>query len=86
MKAIIIGLGVTWLIHAIFALIATKDLKDYPLFSNSKKIYWFFLIWLIPFLGSHLFFKNIGYDWNSNNSNDRHSSSGEGTDGGSGGC
>ena len=81
---IVIILGVVGLLHLFIAIIATKDLIEYPLFSTQKKYFWFSLIWLLPFIGSNLYHRSVGYDWNYNKSSS-HSENGEGTDGGSGG-
>ena len=78
---ILIILGFIGLFHIFLAFIATKDIIDYPLFTTRKKTYWLILIWLIPFIGSNLYHRNVGYDWNSDKSVSKYSHEGNDTNG-----
>lgn len=62
----IIGLiGITVLLLIFFNGLATKELIDYPLCSQSKKILWFLLIWFVPILGLIIVHRVLKIGWAS---------------------
>ncbi len=44
--------------HILVSLLFTIELKTIDTYTTKEKIIWFLLIWLIPLIGSYMFYKD----------------------------
>ena len=43
--------GVILIFHLPLAIVASREIIDYPLWQKSTKLAWLILVWLLPYLG-----------------------------------
>ena len=49
----------------ILSLLATSEVLEYPLFSTLEKVFWFLLLWLLPYAGVLVAHRRLGLGWGS---------------------
>ena len=87
----LIVLGFVLVIHMIFAILSTVEIKDNPLYTISRKIIWLCVVWVLPFVGAIIFHKSSGLGWASGSTTGGDTSvsgycDGDGGGSGDGGC
>ena len=59
-EVVFIFLGILMVFHLPIAYFASRELLDYPLWKNNRKIVWLFIVWLTPIIGSVLVHRKLG--------------------------
>ena len=57
-KGLILLIGSVLVIHAFLAIFTMQELIEHPIINKASKLFWFLIIWLIPFVGVAVFRKS----------------------------